>query len=188
MKRVWAHYAHARMISHPDNSDNTHPTTGGVPSTPMDDTTADALLAFINARLGEAERLGRALDGEGWHAHPNDLHGMRRVTVDFTGEYVVAVTLAPRGEHIALHNPASVLADIAAKKKMLDCHQRVLLRKGGGADYHITAWACMTCGGSDAAYSDNTPVLRVARWPCPTLRLLAEAYDWHPDYREEWRP
>jgi hypothetical protein len=55
-------------------------------------------------------------------------------------------------------NPASVLARIAADRKILELHNRL-------GDY------CNTCGG---------------QWPCLTLLLLAEAYADRPGFRPEW--
>lgn len=42
-----------------------------------------------------------------------------------------------------------------------------------------TIAACSTCGSVDDA-----PV----EWPCDTIRFLAQPYDDHPDYDEEWKP
>jgi hypothetical protein len=88
--------------------------------------------------------------------------------------------------HIIRHDPARVLAEVDAKRRRLDLHQPVLLRKGGGADYFVTARVCMTCGGSDASFTDGTPAMRAAAYPCPTLRLEAAPYADRPGYQEMW--
>jgi hypothetical protein len=84
----------------------------------------------------------------------------------------------PTAGHIARWDPARVLAECEAKRRIVEMH-----RLGGsytpgsedasGFDY------CGTCG-SGEPYEYPTP------WPCPTLRLLALPYVDHPDYRQEW--
>jgi hypothetical protein len=63
------------------------------------------------------------------------------------------------GPHIALHDPASVLADIAAKRAIVDECERA-------QRYEDHGWAL-----ADAV-----------------LRLLALPYQSHPDYQQAWRP
>lgn len=68
-----------------------------------------------------------------------------------------------QARHIARHDPAFVLADIAAKRKLLDMHAESDFPYNpddGPGDYSWTA-RCDRC------YEDT---------PCTTLRLLAEAY------------
>ncbi|MGW9196066.1 DUF6221 family protein [Micromonospora chersina] len=87
------------------------------------------------------------------------------------------------------NGPARVRAEVDAKRRILDEHERVLLRKGHGADYYVTAWVCKTCGGLDSVFSDGTLAPgRAAQYPCRTLRLLALPYANGPGYREEWKP
>jgi hypothetical protein len=129
----------------------------------------DELVVWLRGVLDEDERVARTLDGEGWSAQGCDIHGMRRVTVDYSAEYVVACTLAVRGEHIALHDPAAVLADIEAKRRVLDEQARLL----DGAT---------TCDHCDLTHEPAVDLAAVL------LRLLAMAYANRPGYREEWRP
>jgi len=71
-----------------------------------------------------------------------------------------------RARHIARHDPARVLADCEAKRRIVGLHER------------RPDWPdCQECGDRD----DIKP------WPCSTLRLLALPYADHPDYRPEWR-
>ena len=78
------------------------------------------------------------------------------------------LTADPEGlaAHIARHDPARVLAEVEAKRRIVRAHAK---------------WCEGRCeakypeGGFDAAHY----------W---SIKSLAAAYADHPDYREEWRP
>lgn len=81
--------------------------------------------------------------------------------------------------HIVRHDPASVLRDVAAKRKILVAHW----------DGH----GCPTClieMDADEDTDGNQHQYPVMHWttPCPTTRWLAAAYDGRPGYKDEWRP
>lgn len=91
------------------------------------------------------------------------IHGQREVrTVD--------------AGHIARWDPARVLAEVAAKRRILDEHQPI-----DGVSWH----GCTTC---DAQGWGSCGCAGSGDWPCDTVKLLALPYADHPDYREEWRP
>jgi hypothetical protein len=157
----------------------------------------DELLAFIRARLDEAE------------AHAiKDLHLLERATAhgDWTGRYGYNLaysylaandpqteiarftsqedrrladgeedlhskdaTLVARLVRSAKKRAERVLADVAAKRKILDLHRPDENFSVG--DY------CLECG--------DFPCVE---WPCATACLLALPFAGHPDYREEWKP
>jgi hypothetical protein len=77
-------------------------------------------------------------------------------------------------------DPARVLADVEAKRAIVALHAsaEVYGYRGGVED------ACTECGSltatSTAGDSDYAP------WPCDTLRLLAQPYRDHADWRAEW--
>jgi hypothetical protein len=75
------------------------------------------------------------------------------------------------GQWIARHDPARVLAEVDAKRQMLELHHSIELPTE-------MLDACAEC--------EVTGVY--PEYPCRTLRLLALPYAEHPDYREEWRP
>lgn len=62
------------------------------------------------------------------------------------------------GEHMALHDPARVLRQVAAHRKILELH------------HEQPAGKCFTC-----SYT-NWMQIDVGEWPCHTVRALAEAY------------
>jgi hypothetical protein len=104
--------------------------------------TADGPVFRIVAELAQSE----SLDGEGW-----------------VGDYL---------QHIALHDPASVLRDIAAKRAVLEECAYWRDRVEASADAGLAA--------SDYGADQYTVA-------APILRHLASAYADHSDYRDEWK-
>jgi hypothetical protein len=72
--------------------------------------------------------------------------------------------------HIARHDPARVLAEVDAKRRIIEQH-------------HCSGVTCPRCS---LGTEDGEVVFE--RDPCGTLRLLALPYAGHPDYRGEWAP
>lgn len=124
-------------------------------------TSMDDLVAFLRARLDSLEELANAAraapatEREAHWPYPERLAHM-----------LLASKL----------RPDYVLADIDAKRQIIDLHPCV------GDD--IGEPFCVTCTPDQDLYLENL----VGKWPCPTLRLLALPYADHPDYRGEWRP
>ena len=79
-------------------------------------------------------------------------------------------------QHIARHDPARVLAECEAKRRIVEIHRPhpFLLDDDRGE-----AWECEACGGDVPASGAVT---------CPTTRALATVYADHPDCDETWRP
>ena len=84
-------------------------------------------------------------------------------------------------QHIAAHDPARVLADIAAKRLLFALHEPQ-------ADVRIR----------DGKYVQDPPKCTICfmpyprrgtseLWPCPTVRLLAAPFASHPDFKPGWR-
>lgn len=120
------------------------------------------LVEFLRARLDEDERLALLAAGpigDHWQAdgamvfakHPTD------AIVDYAGQ---------AAGHIARHDPARVLAEVEAKRRIVDLHARE-----------------HECVGSDGGRTAND----AGEWPCQTLRLHGLPYADHPDYDESWR-
>lgn len=141
------------------------------------------LVEFILARLDEDERVALAATPSPWRIDPRDpnvilepfpidsvgMAGDRQRNL-FTGQISNR-----RGQsvsdarHIARHDPARVLAEVTAKRAIVELHEPYASESHGGA-------ACWVCG------PGGFP------WPCTTLRLLAMPYADHADYREDWKP
>lgn len=116
------------------------------------------LVAFLRARLDEDEAVARAAtagawelvrapDGS-WYVDPGDLDDV--ANVDRTAD----------AEHIARHDPARVLRDVAANRAIVDECERM-------SQPFPAEWL--------------SPQGQI-------LRALASTYADHPEYREEWKP
>lgn len=131
----------------------------------------DALITFLRARLDEREAAAKAMK----EVYPtpwdvSDRGWMARVVADgpnFPDVIVLEQNQAPDAgwlshviHHVYLNDPDYVLADVAAKRQIID--------QWLGEDSH--GWH----KGYGDAISD-------------VLRLLALPFAGHPDYREEWR-
>jgi hypothetical protein len=121
----------------------------------------DELVPWLRAQLDDDERVAR-------EANP-ELGAVRSFLELITPE------VEADEAHIVRWDPPRVLAEVEAKRRILDLHAESDFPydpDDGPGDY---SWAakCMTCYGDD---------------PCPTLRLLALPYAGREGYREEWRP
>lgn len=148
----------------------------------------DELIAFLRACLDEDERVARAVPvGEicappaHWATGADP--GGEETWVLGTYEDINAHTPAA-ADHVARHDPARVLREVEAKRRILDEHQP----EDG---------SCSRCGRDSreenpGAHLRGEPemvdVWRPAIWPCRTTRLLAMPYDDHKNYRQEWKP
>lgn len=113
----------------------------------------DDLVQWLRAQLDEDERIARACPGNGeWSAEDIAVYGP-----DLSVEVRA---------HMAEHDPRRVLAEVDAKRRIIDLHK-------GVNDY------CAECDLVRSNYPYH---------PCTTLRLLALPYADRPGYREEWRP
>lgn len=76
--------------------------------------------------------------------------------------------------HIARHDPARVLADVESKRRIIDACVEVI------GDRDLSGY------GEFGVLVDDPNALAVTL-AVETLRLLAEPFSDHPDYRHEWR-
>ena len=155
----------------------------------------DDLIAFLRARLDDDEQTARASIGHSaGHLNGADplLLAIWKVTDrPATGTFVTtrdqwdrSTEIVPtyggmHAAHIARHDPARVLAEADAKRRILDEHPPALGWDGRTPDGSV----CRTC-----AQDATDGALQGEPYPCVTLRLLAMPYADHPDYQDEWRP
>ncbi|MGW2933965.1 DUF6221 family protein [Streptomyces sp. NPDC001156] len=140
----------------------------------------DELVRWLGVQLDADERIARAAVGAPWEASvPNMIHlsaaAQRERPALRSLRYVASTERAEYQRHIAAHDPARVLHEIGAKRKVVNLHRAIRSPQPDG----ITNLDCSTCGGEETLSPS---------WPCPTIRLLASVYADRPGYREEWRP
>ena len=108
------------------------------------------------------------------------------VTMDSEG--LSSSVEAEQGHHIARHDPARVLREVAAKRQILNIHRVdpemvVTYNKvdaaGGWATIGHT-YPCQGCG------VDSIEYVVTDIEECPELRAIASVYADHEDYRKEW--
>src|SRR5450755_4162939 len=136
------------------------------------------MVAFLNARLDEDEAAAyKAATADrrfGGRPHWSALgHGI--VTDSAIPDWAV-VDLGPCiddgevAEHIARHDPARVLREVAFKRAILARHTPIK---------PVVGLACAWCSDDvDAGARWHQT------WPCPDVRDLAAVYSGHPDYRD----
>lgn len=140
----------------------------------------DDLTQWLNEQLDEDERIARAASHvlrNGAHWSLDEWHGREQphsLIAQGTAEQPVALghfTADPvpteQALHIAAHDPARVLREVEAKRRLLDIHRPYVAEPGQ---------ACLGCAGG----------IEFER--CPVVRLLALPYADRPGYRDEWRP
>jgi hypothetical protein len=144
----------------------------------------DDLVAFLNARLDEREALALAAkeNERRWRYSEG---GGAVMLVD--GGYVAVGPYGcdideDYGRHIAVNDPAYVLAEVDAKRQIIELHhpyQVTTSNDGLNWDYA----RCVACEPADRELEPGE-----SYWPCPTLCLLALPFADHPDYQGSWRP
>lgn len=163
-----------------------------------------AIGEFYLARLDERERAAKAcaetfpgpweVSDRGWLAKVTaGAPDFRTVTEleQYTGG---PVWLGDQLQHIAFHDPASVLADIAAKRRIVELHEQwpVLVERPpelvlsdpsdlGSMSVKMTQqirWA--TEQEYRNRFGDEPPT-------SPIMRALVSVYADHPDFQEIWR-
>lgn len=73
--------------------------------------------------------------------------------------------------------PRRVLADIAAKKKIVGLHRAIPPAYPGAV---IGDWPCCEVCSASGEYTGT------GKFPCDTLRLLAQPYKGRPGWSDEW--
>lgn len=137
----------------------------------------DDLVAFLRAQLDDDERVARSATSGPWSWV--DPGGKVKSALVGPGYPYQTVVPAAGGdvypsvhdaEHIARHDPARVLAEVDAKRRIVDW-----LAEDAAFD--------MPAAKAQAASREEWYLVTVAR---TTIKMLALPYAAHPDYRAEW--
>lgn len=140
------------------------------------------LIAFLRARLDEDEQAAR--DAAVWWGdsdEPGEALHWRRVPCGHIwhnhDSSIADEVMPPHADHIARHDPARVLLEVEAKRRLVaEIFEYEATEDGElGCCHSADDIAAGQCPGTDLD-------------KLPALRLLALPYADHPDYREQWRP
>jgi hypothetical protein len=132
------------------------------------------LIEFLRARFDEDAQVASAATwcpgASRWSAHHREEYDGRWVIVDSLDDRVIEVDTEASDDacvaaHIARHDPARVLRDLEAKRRIVAEYERYAAERR------------RAMGGWD-------PQSEVS----PILAALAAVYAEHEDYRENWRP
>jgi hypothetical protein len=131
--------------------------------------TVNDIIAFLTARYNEEEQTARQAalmpPVKSWRSSGNCVYDAG-MPDDVAALNVAQSEWDEVAAHVALHDPARVLAEVDAKRRLLVLHPYAGLLSAPES--------CESCA--------------VTPGPCPTLRLLALPHAGHPDFRDEWRP
>ena len=145
----------------------------------------DKLVAWLRAQIDDDERAARAASPGGWTYGDVDsvaggsLYDETRMIgslhyeqpSDHDGSIVrhlLSHEADANGQHIARHDPARVLAEVARDRAILDACEETLARED--------SWDPQTEGGSGEEFE-------LARF---VIRQLAQPFAGRPGWREEW--
>ncbi|MFI1161411.1 DUF6221 family protein [Streptomyces sioyaensis] len=147
----------------------------------------EQLVAFLRARYDEDEEAARAATPGPWEWTPEqdlwDQNGPTLIRAGHDGYEDRPLTTVLEGwghdawgmhvteenqTHIARHNPARVLAEVEAKRAIVDRYAEVQEMDREDAEPEFAYGRAVGLG--------------------QAVRLLALPYQEHPDYRPEWRP
>lgn len=148
----------------------------------------DELIAFVRAQLDEDERVARAASAGPWRYDPTQHHrepgtvrfsegvftgpaGRDAICIATTGETDDPQSMVD-AEHIARWDSARVLAEVEAKRRVLDEYAE--------AD-HLQQVGWENDEPSKYEYMAREEALG------KVVKLLAQAYAGRPGWREEWR-
>ena len=129
------------------------------------------LIAYLRERLDEEEALANAANSDGARLPWGDLN-LKPVPPEDWGDLVEGYLGGEVGEHCACWTPLRVLAEIAAKRTILD------LLIGMGAGQHGGDDACGI--GNDWDHNGGMDADGIAR-------ALAQPYASHADFDPAWR-
>lgn len=134
----------------------------------------DGLVAFLRDCLDEDQAAALAVPWRHrkWESLRNVISGIEDSVVDaLDGDVCEYAPMDGAAAHIARHDPAHVLAEVQAKRSIVD-----LCTAPAPAEARVGPIASMFLPAT------------AARWAEPILKLLAAPYADRPGYQPEWGP
>jgi hypothetical protein len=135
----------------------------------------DDLTAFITARVDEDEAAAKTATAGPWGATGEDILSCSPHPA-WAGACVANAGGAD-GDHIARHDPARVLREVAAKRAIVAEHKHYDESAGSTVSVHF---GCELCH-----WHSEYGIPAGVNW-CETLKQLAAVWSDHPDYKQEW--
>lgn len=99
----------------------------------------------------------------------------------------IGESFAPFGVLEGPMSPARLLAEVEAKRRIVELHRSWALvdeDEGRQPDQYSERY-CQTCGDDDSSLWNDRDL---PGWPCQTLLLLALPHADHESFDESWRP
>ena len=129
---------------------------------------------FLEARIGEDEVAAKVCL-EPANLVPYSDSRIPAIKPDEWGALVDNYLGGPMGKHCARHDPTRVLAECAAKRKLVQIQFQFAQKVDG-------EWGC--CHSAKEIRRGDCDYLEPGDFPI--LASLAAVYKDHPDYRQEW--
>ncbi|WP_439947204.1 DUF6221 family protein [Streptomyces sp. BBFR109] len=151
----------------------------------------DELVKWLRAQLNEDERIARAATRGPWVQSGIGEYGW---TVTFGGPGPGAGVEAADtdqgladADFIAEHDPARVLREINAKRRILALYEDPIEAR---AALRVRMRQVINTDPDEFSrlHRQESELIETARRLLPVVRLLALTYEGRPGYREEWRP
>lgn len=147
-------------------------------------------VAFGTSRLDEDEALASGRVCSEWKVIGSrvwlPLGGGSRLVAEFSDQPSSEPSAA---EHVARHDPARALREVAAHRTLLAMHGPTRPYGESGFTYPAAARFCGYCGPGDSWQAEQEPEAWThALWPCRPTRLLLAIWSDHPDYDQGWKP
>lgn len=151
----------------------------------------DDLITWLRSQLDDDEQIANAAARDAgepvWSAGDEFLS--ESVTTAETRSYIASGPYAGLNweirQHIAEYDPARVLREVEAKRRLVELHQPAnpdAVPCEGYAGWPDKPWFyCATCGSGEP---NEYPIT----WPCETIKLVALPYADRPGYLDTWRP
>jgi hypothetical protein len=162
---------------------------------------SEDLIDWLRAQLDDDERSVAAIlrRHPNWRVDPEPWGSIQMGVIDDQCDGVAYALGSYAAEHIARHDPARVLREVASLRKIIDEHQPEWQTVEWDHDQNGKGHAlcCRRC--QNAEHSTWSPPIGQAYGlpdgfvtpyvlaPCTTLRLLAAIFSDRPGFQEAWR-